>query len=185
MNLIIGLGNPGPQYQNTRHNFGFMAVDAIAGTFQIPVKNIGCKAVWGRGRIGGTDVVLAKPQTYMNLSGMSALDLTTHFGIPQKDVIVIYDDMDLPLGKLRIRPRGGAGTHNGMKSVIYQLGSEEFPRIRLGIGTPPEGMDAAGFVLSHFAPEEAKLASEVLKRVCEAVEVMLTAGIDEAMNRFN
>jgi PTH1 family peptidyl-tRNA hydrolase len=185
MKLVIGLGNPGPQYQNSRHNFGFMVVDMLSEVHRIPVKKIGHKALWGKGTIAGNEVVLAKPQTYMNLSGQSALELTKHFGVDFHETIIIYDDMDLPLGKLRLRPFGGAGTHNGMRSIIYQLCTEDFPRVRLGIGSPPEGVDAADYVISPFAPEEKAQVFDVIKKAAEAVEVILASGIDEAMNRFN
>lgn len=185
MNLIVGLGNPGNEYKNTRHNLGFMVVDALSELYRIPVKQVGCKALWGRGTMGKAEVVLAKPQTYMNLSGMSVLDLSVRFSVNAHDLIVIYDDMDIPLGSLRIRHCGGSGTHNGMKSIIYQLNTEEFPRVRLGIGAPPDGIDAADYVLGSFLPDESCKAFDAIKLACEAVGVIISDGIDEAMNRFN
>jgi len=183
--VIAGLGNPGDQYAGTRHNAGFTVVDMLSRVYEIPLKVIKYKAVIGEGVIGGKEVVLAKPQTYMNLSGLSILDLVCGYGIKPPQLIVIYDDIDLKLGKIRIRPSGSAGTHNGMRSIIYQLQTEDFPRIRIGIGAPPPGRDLADYVLSPFEKEEVPIFLDACERAVKGVELILTRGIQEAMSRCN
>ena len=185
MYIIAGLGNPGTQYSDTRHNAGFMTIDMISREFGIKMNRIKYKAVIGEGTIGGQGVVLAKPQTYMNLSGLSILDLVSAYKIEPSKLIVIYDDVDLNLGVVRIRPSGSARTHNGMRSIIYQLQTEDFPRVRLGIGPAPEGEDLAGFVLSPFSEEEIPVILEACKRAVKGVEAIVTRGIQEAMSRYN
>ncbi|NLO81678.1 MAG: aminoacyl-tRNA hydrolase [Clostridiales bacterium] len=185
MYIIAGLGNPGAKYSGTRHNTGFMALDMISREFGIKINRIKYKAIIGEGTIGGQDVVLAKPQTYMNLSGLSILDLVSAYKVEPSRLIVIYDDIDLGLGVLRIRPSGSAGTHNGMRSIVYQLRTENFPRVRLGIGSPPEGVDLVNYVLSPFSKEEMPVILEACQRAVKGVELILTRGIQEAMSRYN
>lgn len=183
MLLIVGLGNPGREYERTRHNAGFMLVDLLAAEFDIKLDKKG-KGVWGKGRIAGEDVVLLKPQTFMNLSGEAVAEARAFYKVPAGSVIIAYDDCDLPLGKLRIRQDGGSGGHRGVNSIITHLGSKDFPRIRLGIGRPAFG-DIVGYVLTPFSKEEQSAVGEMLCRGKEAVEVLITGGIDQAMNRFN
>jgi PTH1 family peptidyl-tRNA hydrolase len=181
--LIVGLGNPGREYERTRHNAGFMLVDLLARKAGIKLDKKG-KGVWGKGRIADCEVVLLKPQTFMNLSGEAVSEVRAFYKIPSGSMIVAYDDCDLPLGKLRIRKDGGSGGHKGVNSIIATLGSREFPRIRLGVGRPPHG-DTAGYVLSPFAKDEQPALEEMLCRGKESVEVLITGGIDQAMNTFN
>lgn len=182
--LIAGLGNPGRKYQQNRHNVGFMAVDHIAEAHDIGLARTQKKALVGNGHIVGTPVILAKPQTFMNRSGDSLGPLAAYYRIEPKRLLVIYDDLDLPLGTLRLREAGGAGGHNGMKSIIQHLGND-FPRLRLGIGRPPGRMPPAAYVLQDFGEEETVLVREVLGRAREAVETFLSEGIELAMSRHN
>ena len=188
MKLIVGLGNPGKSYAGNRHNVGFQCLDHFASQHRIPIKERRLrlktlKAKYGTGEVAGTPVVLAKPRTYMNHSGSAVAQLLRRFGVPLDDLLVIYDDLDLPLGKLRIRQRGGAAGHKGVASVIASLGSEEFPRIRVGIGRP-EG-DEVSYVLSDFTAEEKDIAREAGARVADALLCILAEGIEAAMNRYN
>ncbi len=184
--LIVGLGNPGIEYQFSPHNFGFLAVDRIADRQAVKVENRRCRALTGKAVIAGHDVVLAKPETYMNLSGMSVRELTEEFEIePQKDLLVIYDELDLPLGMIRIRPRGSSAGHNGLESIIGALGTQEFTRIRLGIAPGHEVRDGARYVLGQFRKSQLKLVDEVLDEAADAVEMILQDGVATAMNRFN
>ncbi|MFN2279831.1 MAG: aminoacyl-tRNA hydrolase, partial [Candidatus Promineifilaceae bacterium] len=155
--LIVGLGNPGKKHQKNRHNIGFMAVDRLAGQNEIPLGKVQSKAVLGNGRIAGQQVILAKPQTYMNRSGDSVGPLVNYYRVPLENVLVIYDELDLPFGTLRLRQSGGSGGHNGMKSIINHLG-QDFPRMRLGIGRPPGRMEPADFVLRDFRGQELEVA---------------------------
>ncbi len=184
--LVVGLGNPGRQYAHTRHNIGFMCVDAFAQkhglSFQSKKKS---KAKIAQGHIGQTRVLLAKPQTYMNRSGSSVQGLAAYYRIPAEHIIVIFDDLDLPLGMLRIRPKGGSGGHRGMKDIIEHLGTQEFPRIRVGIGRPEDTTDPANYVLHPFTKTEESVVEETITRVCNALEAWLTTGIEAAMNRYN
>lgn len=182
--LIAGLGNPGRKHQHNRHNVGFMAVDHIAETYGIGLSRTQKKALLGSGYIVGTPVIMAKPQTYMNRSGDSLGPLTDYYRIEPGRFLVIYDDLDLPLGTLRLREAGGAGGHNGMKSIIQHLGND-FPRLRLGIGRPPGRMPPAAYVLQDFGEEEMALVREMLDRAQEAVETFLSEGIELAMSRHN
>lgn len=181
--LIVGLGNPGREYEKTRHNAGFMLVDLLASEFGIKFDKKG-KGVWGKGRISGQDVLLLKPQTFMNLSGEAVAEARAFYKVPEGSVIVAYDDCDLPTGKIRIRKDGGSGGHRGVNSIIAALGTKEFPRIRLGVGRPALG-DIVGYVLSPFTKDEQSAVDEMLSRGKEAVELLMTSGIDQAMNRFN
>jgi PTH1 family peptidyl-tRNA hydrolase len=181
--LIVGLGNPGREYERTRHNAGFMLVDLLALEAGIKLDKKG-KGVWGKGRIAGEEVVLLKPQTFMNLSGEAVSEVRAFYKIQAGSMIVAYDDCDLPIGKLRIRKDGGSGGHRGVNSIIATLGSKDFPRIRLGVGRPPHG-DTANYVLSPFTKDEQPALEEMLCRGKESVEVLITGGIDQAMNMFN
>ncbi|AEV67065.1 peptidyl-tRNA hydrolase [Acetivibrio clariflavus DSM 19732] len=185
LSVVIGLGNPGPRYENTRHNVGFDTIDRLSKKHNIAVTKVKYKAVIGDGNIGGHRVLLVKPQTFMNLSGESVREIIEWYKVPVKNIIIIYDDIDLPVGKIRIRPKGSAGTHNGMRSVIYQIQSEDFPRIRIGIDKPPQGWELADFVLSKFSADERKSVEEAIENAADAVEVILNSGIDKAMNRYN
>ena len=186
MFLIVGLGNPGKQYEHTRHNIGFDVMDALAEKYNISISEKKHKALCGKGVINGVKVVLAKPQTYMNLSGESIRDAVDFYKIdPETELIVIYDDISLPPGHLRIRKKGSAGGHNGIKNIIQHLGTQVFPRIRVGVGEKPEGWDLADYVLSGFSKEDEVLVKESWERAVEAAAVMLTDGPEKAMNDFN
>lgn len=182
--LLVGLGNPGRKYQGNRHNIGFMAVERLASKYQIAMNKVQQRAVVGDGRILGHSVLIARPQTYMNDSGTAVGPLADYYKIPPSHVLVVYDELDLPLGTIRLRPQGGAGGHNGMKSIIQHLG-QEFPRLRLGIGRPPGRMPPAAYVLQDFGKDEAPLVAEVLDTAVAAMETYLEAGIDAAMTRHN
>lgn len=184
MKLIVGLGNPGRQYHGTRHNVGFEVLEVLSKAHRIPVKARRSRAVVGEGTISGEQVVLAKPQTFMNLSGEAVAALARRYRIGPEDILVIYDDSNLPLGKLRIRTKGSAGGHNGMKSIIHSLGSDEFPRIRLGIGSP-DRREMIDHVLSRFKRAEMSIVREAVQRAAEAVEMYLAEGPEPTMNRFN
>ncbi len=184
MYIIAGLGNPGKKYEKTRHNMGFLVLDELASAHEIKIGRIKHKALIGEGRIAGEKVVLVKPQTYMNLSGESLREVVKYYNVPDKNLIVIYDDLDLETGTLRIRKKGSAGSHNGMKSVIYQLQTDEFPRIRIGIGESG-GLDRKDFVTAKVADAEAELLAETIRNAARAIDCIIEDGIDEAMNRFN
>jgi PTH1 family peptidyl-tRNA hydrolase len=184
--LIVGLGNPGIEYQFTPHNLGFLAVDRIAERYGIRVSNRNCKSLTGRGRIGDVEVVLAKPETYMNLSGMSVRELVAEYEAdPQRDMIVIYDDLDLPYGSIRVRERGSAGGHNGVQSIIGTLGSQEFLRVRIGIAPEFKLSDGASYVLSQLKKSQLPVVDQALDDAAEAVKVILGEGAGPAMTRFN
>jgi peptidyl-tRNA hydrolase, PTH1 family len=189
--LIVGLGNPEPKYDQTRHNIGFAAVDALSRSWQIPVStNRKFQGEFGEGiPRGGDKIRLLKPLTYMNLSGQSIQAVTSWYKLPPESVLVIYDDMDLPLGKTRLRLSGSAGGHNGMKSAIAHLSSDNFPRLRIGIGKPKgaanDDVNTVSHVLGRFSGAENKLMSEVLQFVVECVELSLKQGVEKAMNRCN
>lgn len=186
MKLIVGLGNPGRQYAQTRHNIGFMIIDVLAEKLGIKVDKIKFKSVIGEGFIGTEKVVLAKPQTYMNLSGEALLEMAQWYKLGPQDILVIYDELDLPVGKLRLRMQGSAGGHNGMKSIIYQLQSDEFPRLRIGIGRPQiSGMKTADYVLGRFNSDEAEPMTEAIKKAVEAVPRIIDMGVEKVMNEVN
>lgn len=185
MYIIIGLGNPGKKYEHTRHNAGFDAIDKLAEKYNIKMDKLKHKALIGEGRIGTEKVVLVKPQTYMNLSGESIVSICQFYKPEFDKVIVIYDDIDLDVGKLRIRKKGSAGSHNGMKSIIKCIGTQEFPRIRIGVSKPPEGWDLADFVLSRFPKEQQGDLEESLERAVLTVEEIIDSGIESAMNKYN
>ena len=185
MYWIVGLGNPGDKYRYTRHNAGFMALDYFAAAHNISINKIKHKAVVGEGLIGQEKVVLAKPQTYMNLSGESVLELMNWYKEDISRLIVVYDDVDLPVGRIRIRPEGSSGTHNGMKSIIYLLNTDKFPRVRIGIGKQPDYMDLADYVLGKFQDEEIPLMEEAVKKSALAIEEIIKNGVSSAMNKYN
>ena len=186
MKLIVGLGNPGIEYQFTPHNLGFLAVDRLAERWRLEVKNRHCQALTARTAVGEETVLLAKPETYMNLSGLAVRELVEEYEVaPEQDLIVIYDELDLPFGALRIRPRGGTAGHNGMESILGALGTDQFLRVRLGIAPDHKVSDGAGYVLSQFRRSQYKVLDEVLDTAAEAVEMILREGAAAAMNRFN
>lgn len=184
MYVFVGLGNPGVKYDSTRHNIGFEVIDHFARTHHIPVRKIKHRALIGEGRIGDEQVVLVKPQTYMNLSGESLQSIVRFYKIPLENLVVIYDDIDLETGKIRIRQHGGAGTHNGMRSILTHLNSEKFPRIRMGVGKPVQG-DLADYVLSRFKPDEIPLMEKAIIRASEALELLIKEDLQKAMNVYN
>ncbi|MEN9870802.1 MAG: hypothetical protein RLZZ171_1790 [Cyanobacteriota bacterium] len=185
--LIVGLGNPEPKYDNTRHNIGFAAVDELAKVWQMPLKeNKRFQGLFSEGVTpGGQKVRLLKPLTYMNRSGQSVRAVTDWYKVEPRSVLVIYDDMDLPVGRLRMRLSGSAGGHNGMKSIIAHLGSQEFPRLRIGIGKSDGEKTTISHVLGKFAPAEFKATEEILSISVKAIELSLKAGIEQSMNRYN
>lgn len=184
MRLIVGLGNPGRKYAGSRHNVGFQCLDRLAEAWGLSFGRRKHKALLAQGQMAGLQVVLAKPQTFMNLSGQSVKPLAHFYRVCPEDILVIYDDLDLPLGKIRLRPEGGSGGHKGMKSIIEQLGTNGFPRLRLGIGRPTHG-DPVDYVLSDFALDEQIALEQAYERAVPAVELWLTEGIAAAMNRYN
>lgn len=181
--LIAGLGNPGADYHNTRHNVGFMVLDAIARKYHIQVKSRRSQAHIGEGVIADKKVVLAKPMTFMNLSGQAISGLMRRYRIKPNEILVIYDDVALPLGRLRIRPDGSAGGHNGMKSIIGSIGSQEFSRIRIGIGSPHG--DMIDHVLNKFHKSELIVVNDAIIRAVDAVDMIMESGLEPAMNKFN
>lgn len=186
MRLIVGLGNPGIEYQFTPHNIGFLAVDRIAARCGVMVENRHCKALTARARIGKEEVLLAKPETYMNLSGLSVLELINKYEVDrQKDLLVMYDELDLPLGTIRIRERGSSAGHKGMESILGALGTQEIRRMRLGIAPDHPVKDGSRYVLSQFRKSQLGALDEMLDKAADAVEVILDYGIAEAMNRYN
>lgn len=185
MYIIAGLGNPTKEYDKTRHNVGFSVIDVLADRYNIDVSERKHKALCGRGAIEGQKVVLMKPQTFMNLSGESIRAAVDFYKAEPEDIIVIYDDISLEPGQLRIRLRGSAGGHNGIKNIIAHLGTQEFPRIKVGVGAKPPRMDLAAYVLSRFSQGEQKLMDDAFKEAAEAAVMMMTDGADRAMNHFN
>jgi len=184
LKLIVGLGNPGRPYAANRHNVGFRCLDYLARVHGLSFVRDQAKADLASGRIATLRVLLAKPRTYMNLSGQAVRRLARFYKIAPQDILVIYDDLDLPLGVIRLRPEGGSGGHKGMKSIIESLGTEAFPRLRIGIGRPPDE-DVVDYVLSDFTPDEEIAVENAYERVVAAVECFLTEGIAAAMNGYN
>ena len=186
MFIIAGLGNPTLQYEGTRHNSGFDVIDTLAGKYNISVDGRKNRALIGKGIIEGKKVILAKPQTYMNLSGESLGGLVDYYKVDEEsEFLVVYDDISLDVGQLRIRKKGSAGGHNGMKNIISHLGTEVFPRIKVGVGEKPKKYDLADYVLSRFSKEERAIMEEGYQKAVEAVEMILRGEMDEAMNKFN
>lgn len=183
--LIAGLGNPGPKYEKTRHNIGFMVLDQLADDLGVKLNEKCCAALIGRGSAAGKEFVLLKPQTYMNLSGESVLKLLSHFGCDSSKLLVVMDDLDLPLGRLRIRASGGDGGHKGLRSIIDSLKTKEIPRLRIGVGRPVEEAFVEDYVLSEFMQEETAVAEQVILTASEAIRVIITENIKAAMNRYN
>ncbi len=185
MKIIIGLGNPTREYQATRHNIGFDAVTRICDDYNIRLDSKEHKALCGKGYIGGGKVILAQPQTFMNLSGESVRALVDYYKLTNEDIIVIYDDIHLDVGQLRVRKKGSAGGHNGIKNIIAHLGTQDFMRIRIGVGEKPEKWDLVDYVLGHFPKEEEPVVREALERTSKACECIIMDGIEAAMNRYN
>ncbi len=184
MKLIVGLGNPGPEYAASRHNAGFLCVNKLSKAFRISLNQKHSRSLSGKGTVSGEEVVLAKPRTYMNNSGVAIRLLMQNYRAALSDLLVIYDDMDLPLGRLRLKLEGGAGGHHGMESIIREVGGSSFARLRVGIGRR-EGLDGADYVLSEFLPEESEAINQALERVTELLPVLLKQGVAKAMNEFN
>ena len=186
MYIIVGLGNPGRQYENTRHNVGFHCIDKLAEKYNISVLECKHKAIIGKGYIEGQKVILAKPQTFMNLSGESVREILNYYKVePDTELIVIYDDISLAVGALRIRKKGSAGGHNGIKNILAQIGTNTFKRIKVGVGEKPAGYDLADYVLGHFTAAENKEIDAACAKVVEAVSLLVQEEVDMAMNRFN
>lgn len=186
MYIIVGLGNPGKEYENTRHNIGFDVIDRIAEQENIAVLEKKHRAVIGKGTAGGQKCILAKPLTYMNLSGESVRELIDYYKIDEtSELIVISDDISLEVGQIRIRKKGSAGGHNGLKNIIAGLGHDQFIRVKMGVGEKPKGWDLADYVLGHFSAPERKIMDEAAERAAEAVRMVIEKGADAAMNEYN
>lgn len=185
MKWIVGLGNPGTAYQGTRHNVGFMVIDELARRWGINVTQNKCKALIGEGNVQGTKVYLLKPMTYMNLSGESVRSFLDYYKADLKDGIIVYDDLDTEIGKLRLRYQGSAGGHNGIKSLIQHLGTQTFDRVRMGVSRPQPGMNIADYVLSTFPKSDRDLLAEMISSACDAIEFGLKAPFEETMAKFN
>lgn len=186
MFLIAGLGNPGRQYEKTRHNMGFDTIDELIDRHRIPHGGIAHKAMYGKGMIAGEKVLAVKPLTYMNLSGESLRECVNYYKLdPETQMIVIYDDIDLEPGQIRIRKKGSAGGHNGIKSIIAQLGTQNFYRIKVGVGAKPKGWDLADYVLGRFSSDERIAVDKAIEEAADAVEMILKDGIEAAMNHYN
>ena len=185
MILIAGLGNPGKEYENTRHNAGFLVLDTLAQKLGADLSERKHRALCGKAVIGGQKVILLKPQTYMNSSGESIRAAADYYKVPPEDILVVYDDISLAPGQLRIRAKGSAGGHNGIKSIIAHLGTQEFPRVKVGIGEKPPRMDLADYVLGHFSSGEKKIMGEAAKEAADAICEIVNVGIEQAMNDHN
>lgn len=185
MKLIIGLGNPGKQYESTRHNVGFMAIDKLSDRLGIPLDHTKFNGLYGIGHISGEKVILLKPLTYMNLSGECIRPLMDYYEINDDEINVIYDDLDIPVGKIRLRTKGSAGGHNGIKSMIHHLGTQQFNRVRIGIDRPRNGMTVTDYVLGRFTEEEQPSIEDAIKQSLAACEKWLTTNFNQVMNEFN
>ena len=185
MYLVVGLGNPGKQYEATRHNMGFDTIDVLVERHKIPQGGVKFNAMYGSGFIGGEKVIFMKPLSFMNLSGESVREAADFYKIDPEHIIVIYDDISLEPGQLRIRRKGSAGGHNGIKNIISHLGTQEFPRIKVGVGAKPPRMDLADYVLGRFSAEDRRVMEEAFKTAAKAAQVMITDGAEAAMNQFN
>ncbi|MDR7855666.1 aminoacyl-tRNA hydrolase [Tissierella sp.] len=185
MFVVVGLGNPGKDYTNTRHNVGFDTIDLLAKRNNISINKIKFKSVYGEGTIGNEKVLLVKPQTYMNNSGETVRDICNFYKLSVDKIIVIVDDIDIDFSRVRIKGKGSAGSHNGMKSIIYLLGRDDFPRVKIGIGKKHEGQDLANFVLSRFPKDEREIIEESILTAAESVEAIIKYNLDQAMNEFN
>ena len=186
MFVIVGLGNPGKKYENTRHNAGFLAIDALAEKYGIHISEKKHKALCGSGVIEGNKVILVKPETYMNLSGESVRSVMDFYKIdPEEDMLIIYDDISLAPGNIRIRKKGSAGGHNGIKSIIAHTGTQNFMRVKVGVGEKPSGWDLADYVLGHFSDEDNTKLKEIMPDIIQAITLMVQGDVDKAMNDFN
>ena len=185
MRLIVGLGNPGREYAWTRHNLGWQVAAYLSGEWGIPLGKKGLEAVWGQGRVGGETVILAQPTTYMNLSGQAVSLLLAYFKLSPENLVAIHDDLDVPLWRVKIVERGGAGGHRGVASIISQLHTEEFIRVKLGIGRPPAERPTENYVLSHFPADEAENVAQLIERAVQAVDTLVREGLAAAQNRFH
>lgn len=183
--LLIGLGNPGREYRDNRHNVGFMFIDRLIVRLNARGLKVQSKAIVTTATYQDRKLILAKPQTYMNLSGQSAQGLLNFYKIPKENMLIAHDDLDIPFGTIRIRPSGGPGGQKGMASTIEQLGTKEFPRLRIGIGRPPGRMDPAAYVLQDFSREEMKVLSEIVDRAADAALTFVVEGLNKAMNKYN
>jgi PTH1 family peptidyl-tRNA hydrolase len=183
--LLIGLGNPGREYRDTRHNIGFMLIDRLIVRLNARGLKVQSKAVVTSATYEERKLILAKPQTYMNLSGQSAQGLLHFYKVPMENMLIAHDDLDIPFGTIRIRPKGGPGGQGGMVSTIEQLGTKDFPRLRLGIGRPPGRMDPRNYVLQNFSRDEMKVLSEIVDRAADAALTFVTEGLNKAMNKYN
>lgn len=185
MYLIVGLGNPESEYSKTRHNMGFNAINKIADKLKIEMNKTKFNSIYGMGNIEKEKIILVKPQTYMNLSGVAIREFVNFYKIEKEKIIVIYDDMDIDKGIAKIRKKGGAGNHNGMKSVVSELGTTDFARIRIGIGTPLYKNDIINYVLGHIPEDEYEILQKGIEKASQAVEEIIKSGIDQAMNKYN
>jgi peptidyl-tRNA hydrolase, PTH1 family len=185
MRLIVGLGNPGREYAWTRHNLGWQVVAYLAEEWRIPLGKKTLESVWGQGRVGGDTVILAQPTTFMNLSGQAVSLLLSYFKLSPEDLVVVHDDLDVPLWRLKLVERGGPGGHRGILSIINQLHTEEFLRVKLGIGRPPPMMATENYVLSHFPADEAENVAQLIERAAQAVDCLIREGLPAAQNRFH
>jgi len=183
--LIAGLGNPGAEYRQNRHNIGFMVVDTLAEVSRIALRRVEFRALVGKGSLDDTRLILAKPQTYMNASGQSVAPLMHFYKIPESRLLVVHDDLDLPFGTLRLRPSGGTGGQRGMESIVSQLGTRDFARLRMGIGRPPGRMDPKDYVLHDFDADQQEMLPEILQTAVDAIRRFIEDGIEKAMNDFN
>jgi PTH1 family peptidyl-tRNA hydrolase len=183
--LIVGLGNPGREYRHNRHNVGFMVVDQFCEAQEMRMGKVQFKALVAQGRLGAARLIVAKPQTFMNRSGDAVSALMRFYKVPPENLIIVHDDLDLPFGTLRLRPGGGAGGQKGLGSTIEKLGTQQFPRMRVGIGRPPGQMDPAAYVLQDFARTDQEELVFILRRAVEALQVFVAEGLEKAMNRFN
>jgi PTH1 family peptidyl-tRNA hydrolase len=183
--LIVGLGNPGPRYYHNRHNVGFMVIDALADTALISIRRVESRALVGKGDFANERLILAKPQTYMNHSGQAVGALVRFYKVPIKQLLVVHDDLDLPFGTLRLRPSGSAGGQHGMESIITKLGTQDFPRLRVGIGRPPGRLDPSDYVLHDFNANQEAVLPEILEGAVDAITMFIRNGIEQAMNEFN
>ncbi len=185
MYLVVGLGNPGKDYRDTRHNIGFKVVELLAEKYNLKLNKLKFKSIYGETNIGGKKVILLKPQTYMNNSGIAVAEIARFYKIPSENIIVVVDDIDIEFASLKIRPKGSAGSHNGLKSIIYHLKDENFSRVRIGIGKKHPNEDLAKFVLSRFPKDDLIHIQETIEKAGDAVETLIKSGIDMAMNQYN
>ena len=185
MYVMVGLGNPGLKYENTRHNVGFMTIDRIAEDYGVHVKTLKFKSLIGEVRIGNEKVILVKPQTYMNESGRAVVDIMNFYKLDPQNLIVIQDDIDIDFGSIRVKRKGSSGSHNGLKSIIYQINSDNFPRVKIAINKKPAYMDLADFVLSNFDKKEIPILREEILQAKEACLTIVKRGIDSSMNEYN